>query len=404
MSNEAKWSDEEIIKQIEKSKSNGNVVTSAKKVDHIDKSSTIRHLMVIGCGDGGSMIASRIKNSIPGTYAICYNTSPGAMEKITADVTMVPNAEDGSGKVRQYSKDVFKQGAYKSLIGSVTNALDNHPDIAYIIVCTTADGGTGSGISPMVGKLISDNVSDTYDVPVIILGVYPNISEDATAQFNTMVWQDEVSRTGLPYMIFDNNVPGITNKMQIHDKVNGKIAELLKVITGDIYSNSTISSIDSRDMWMLLKNTGERIVIASNTVRPSTTSNLDAYVEEMLQNNYQPAPSNAKGIGIFVKGPAEMITKLDTSLSTIRATYGDALIQYSHVEEANDICISIIMSGCDEPEDRLYIIKSRYDDIKSSQRKKESSVSKLLGDMENPITLNVNKKSSVEPDLSALDL
>ena len=397
----AGWSEEEIMEHIKKAEEREDVtLTEVSSTNTVDQSATVRHLLVVGCGDGGSMIASAIRSKVPGTYAICYNTSPRAMEKINADIKMIPDAEDGSGKVRDYSKSVFKQGSYKVLLGNVAAALESRPDIAYILVCATADGGTGSGVSPMIAKILSDN----NNIPVMILGVYPNLSEDATAQFNTMVWQDEVFRTNLPYMIFDNNVPGVSNKLQIHDKVNGSIAEMLRVITGDFYGNSNISTIDSRDMWMLLVNTGKRIVIASSQKRPSTGQSLDDYVEQMLEVNNQPMPDNVKGIGILLKGPSEMIRSMDTSLGKIRQTYGDAVVQYTHIEESDEIRISVIMSGCTEPENRLYMIKSRYDDIQNAQREDTSSIASMLGSMSNPLgTLKSTKKESVEPDLSGLD-
>ena len=401
------WTEEEILEQINKT-TERSVAAGNRKIssaDSIDQSATVRHLLVIGCGDGGSMIASQIRAGIPGTFAICYNTSPRVLDKLNVDVKMTIDDTDGAGKVRQYSKDVFKNGSYKTLLGNVSAALNTHPDIAYIVVCATTDGGTGSGISPMAAKLISDS-EDAGDIPVIILGVYPHINEDSTAQFNTMIWQEEVLKTGLPYMIFDNNAPGMANKLQIHDKVNRTIVNSLKVITGDIYGNSDISTIDSRDMWMLLENTGDRIVIVSDTTRPSMAQSLDAYVLTAMEKCLQPAPVNARATGVFLKGPEELIQKMDTSLADIRQQFGESVVQYTHIEESNDICISVIFSGCAEPADRLYEVKSRYDDIMSSQNQTVSTVSQLLSGMSNPVGEGKKKpkKTSIEPDLSALDL
>lgn len=397
------WTEEEILEQINKT-TERSVAAGNRKIssaDSIDQSATVRHLLVIGCGDGGSMIAAQIRAAIPGTFAICYNTSPRVLDKLKVDIKMTVDDTDGAGKVRQYSKEVFKGGSYKSLLGNVSAALNTHPDIAYIIVCATTDGGTGSGISPMAAKLISDS-EDSGDIPVIILGVYPHLNEDSTAQYNTMIWQEEVLKTKLPYLIFDNNVPGMTNKLQIHDKVNSRIVESLKVVTGDIYKNSDISTIDSRDMWMLLENTGGRIVIVTDTTRPSMNQTLSDYVAQAVEKSLQPTPTNCKAEGVFIKGPKELIQKMDTTLPA--EVYGEPVVQYAHIEESDSICISVIFSGCAEAEDRLYTIKNRYDDIMAQQMEAESSVSKLLGGMSNPLGSKKTKKTSSEPDLSALDL
>ena len=261
-------------------------------------------------------------------------------------------------------------------------------------------GGTGSGVSPMIGKFVSDNVN----IPVIMVGVYPSLSEDATAQYNAMTWQDEVIRTGLPYMIFDNEIGGNGNKIRVHGIINSAIANVMKVISGDVFGDTNISMIDSMDMWMLLQNTGKRIVIALSDKKPTTGQTLDDYVLHMIKECHQPVPVNTKGIGIFVKGPKDMISSLDTSMSGVREVYGDAVVQYSHIEESDKVSIAIIMSGNSEPEERLYMMKSRYDDITNSQKEDVSSVASILGTMSNPIGgIKRSKKETIEPDLSALD-
>lgn len=398
---------EEIMEQtIRKAAMSAAEKRAEESVPNVSATNTIkdtnkrRNLLVVGCGDGGSMIASEIRISIPETYCICYNTSPHAMAKIQADIKIVPEAEDGSGKVRDYSKDVFKQGSYKHLLGNVTAALDSHPNIEYVIVVTTTDGGTGSGVSPMVAKFIATNV----DIPVIIIGVYPALSEDATAQFNAMSWQTEVEKTGLPYMVFDNSISG-TPKPVVHRLINKEIATMLKVITGDFYGETNISQIDSRDLYMLLQHTGKRIFIETDTSRPSTGELLDEYVIDMINTAYQPAPSNAKGIGVFLKGPKNMLDTLDTSIPKVRQRYGDAAVQYSHIEESDSIQISIVMTGCSEPSDRLFMMRSRYDDIIAAQNTDQSTLGSLMDGMNNPLgNLKKTHRDNAEPDLSALDL
>lgn len=396
------FTEEQIMQQIQNAnekitKAGGDPNPKMKVADATFKR---RNLMVIGCGDGGSMVAQEIRASVPETYAICYNTSGAATDGLRVDITIVPEAEDGSGKVRDYSKEVFKQGSYKHLLGNVQAALEKRPDIDYIFVITTADGGTGSGVSPMVAKFISDNT----EVPVIIIGIYPNLMEDAIAQYNTMNWQSEVEKIGLPYMIFDNNINGKL-KPVIHRLINKEIATMLKVITGDYYGNTDISMIDSRDMYMLLQHTGKRIFIETDTTRPRTGETLDEYIDAMINDAYQPKPDNVKGLGIFVKGPKQMLDTLDTSVSTIRNTYGNAAVQYTHVEESDNIQISVIMTGCSEPVDRLYTIRSRYDDIMAAQKADSSVLNDITSGLDNPFgTVKTKHLDKAEPDLSALDI
>lgn len=392
------WTNDQIAEQIKKVGEN-----APQSVDAVDKISENKHrdLLVVGCGDGGAMIAQEIRKAVPNTVAICYNTSAANMDKVRVDVKIIPKAEDGSGKVRDYSKDVFKQGSYKNLLGNVEAMIKSNPNIEYVIVCTTTDGGTGSGVSPMVAKLLSQNI----EVPVIIVGVYPMLAEDAIAQYNTMMWQTEVEKTGLPYMIFDNEVSNIRNKAMIHNIVNTEIAGCMQIIAGDVYGPSPITTIDTKDMYMMLIHTGKRIMLASSDRALKSDQTLDNYVMNMLADCNQPMPSSASAIGVFLKGPTNVISKLDTSLTEIRKTYGDATLQYTHIEESEDTRISIIFSGCNEPVERLYQIRGRYDDIMNAQKTKESIMSDLTCDLRSPVgTVVKTKLDNAEPDLSALDL
>ena len=98
--------------------------------------------------------------------------------------------------------------------------------------------------------------------------------------------------------------------------------------------------------------------------------------------------------------------KLDTSLPAIRNTYGDAIHHYIHIEEDKEIRISFIAAGSDEPEDRLYMMKDRYDDILNNGRVTQNVSDGMLGEMFDPngdIGTNVRAERK-EQDLSALDL
>ena len=363
----------------------------------ITSDNNIRNLLIVGCGDGGCTIASDIGKAVSESFIIAYNTSERTMNDIQADVRILADGEDGAGKVRAFSKDIFKRNSYKYLLEKVQEATKKTV-YEYILVCSTADGGTGSGMSPMAAKMLSDNT----EIPVILLGVYPNLDDDATAQFNAMQWQVECTKIGLPYMIYDNNQEG--SKKIVHELVNTQVVNMTRLISGNLYGNHVVSIIDNRDMYMLLQHVGGRIVSGTSTIRPTTNQTLDDYVEKMFNTNCQPLPANIGGIGIFLKGPKDIIDRLDPSISGIRAKYGDAAIHYQHIEYDNELRISFIFSGNDEPEERLFKMKDRYDYIMSNQKSKSVFSDMMSEQMGNPLGDVKDKKIKSEIDLSALDI
>ena len=368
---------------------------------------TTRKLIVVGCGDGGCNIASAIANRIPDeTFTIAYNTSDRNIQKITADTRIVATLEkdeeeesmltkpvDGAGRVRDYSQDLFRDpDTHRNLFKTIYEQLPAD----YILVCGTCGGGTGSGTGPLLASLLRSNL----DVPVIMLGVFPSTSEDATSQYNSIDWMSEVIQEGVPYIILDNNVEGTPMSTQrVHEKVNQMAADIAALLAGTEYGNSTISIIDNRNLYMLLQELGGRIVVGISSTRPTSGQTLDDYILNMLKNNYQPEPSNVRGIGVFVKGPKEMLDRMDTSIPKVQETYGYGVLNFAHIEESQDVKIAILLTGCSEPVERMVQIKNRHDDVLRSQQEAETVAVEMATSIANPLK-NFTKKKGTKKTLN----
>ena len=375
-----------------------------KKEDPMVADSKRRNLLLVGCGDGGCNIAAAIRTKISdNSRCIMYNTSARALMQYRslASAIVLPEEEDGSGKDRSYSKDVFRRGQYKRLLDEV-NGLINKANVPYdyILVTTTTDGGTGGGVSPTVAKFLKDNTA----VPVMILGVIPSLAEDATAQYNALSWQADVEKTGVPHIIFDNNTHSGSSKQAMHIAVNKAIAEAMTVVSGTAYGDTLISAIDNRDMLMILMNAGKRVVVVTTTDKPKVSESFDGFILNMLENSEQPMPKDATAIGLFVKGPKDFIEKVDTSLMKVRSAIGNAQM-YTHIQEDSEVRISLIAAGCTAYDDRMYQMKQRYEDIMASMNRDSIGAGDVLAGMVNPFETTIEKKVvTSEVDTSALDL
>lgn len=403
MANE--FTDKQIEEMVGKSMKKPEAV-NVSSTNEIKSDSTTRNILVIGCGDGGSNIASDIKAKVPNVSSIIFNTSVRGMVRTNANVTIYPPNADGSGKDRNYSKQIFKEKAYKRVLEAAEKICEEKK-IDYIFVTTTADGGTGSGISPVLAKLLSNNIAlhgtEETPIPVIIIGVYPPVGDDAMAQYNTISWQSDIEKTELPYMIFDNDIRGLS-KVDAQEKVNASIVDVINMIGGNIFSDDAANIIDSRDIYMLLDQIGGRIFCGFTTSRLNVGQNSDDYLMSMIDAQCQMEPSMVKGIGLFVKAPKDMIARIDTSVPALRAKYGEASIQYNHIEESSDICVGVILSGCNEPIARLTMMQGRYGDIMAKQTRNETIASDMASGMDNPMFGGKKRKLSSTEDISAFDI
>lgn len=116
-----------------------------------------------------------------------------------------------------------------------------------------------------------------------------------------------------------------------------------------------------------------------------------------------PAPMGVEGIGLFLKGPEDFVRNADTTLSQIAAKYGNAAVRYFHLEIAEDPYVGLVMTGVDEPGDRLWLMKQRYDEIMNNVKKTGSAIGDIMTDMGNPLGKVSKKVAPSDMDMSALN-
>lgn len=359
----------------------------------------IKKIVVIGCGDGGCNIASDIKKAYPETAAIAYNTSRRGWDSLKIDKFLIPDAEDGSGKERDYSKSVFKKGVYRYVL-EAANSLSMNAD--YVLVVSTCDGGTGGGISPMITALLQKNLG----IPVIAIGVYPTLSEDAHAQRNMLAWQKEMEDIGARYMIFDNESYSGLPKAQIHANVNRDVVDVVGFLLGHDFGKTDIQAIDGRDMEILLNSRPGRIGVYIGRGRPRVGKTLDAFLAQVITESCsQPAPQLPSAYGLFIKADSEYINSVDATIMGTRDKYGEGDV-FTHLEVSDSPRVALLCSGCTAPEARVNLAAQRYNECMASRKESHEVMGDILAKLssDEDVYTHGTRKALQDFDLSDLDL
>lgn len=381
-------SDQNLAKQLAKQEIDPTVKAAredakAAPATKREKQATFKRTVVaLGLGDGGCKIASDT-SKLPDVYAMGYNLSKRNENLFNLKKFISADAQDGSGKNRGYAKEIVGRPEVMDTI--IQETLSVKSDI--IIIEQSTGGGTGCGSGPKVAISIADAIIDAgvradADKPVIVLGVYPKLSDDSVSIFNTLTWQKEVKTIELPYMVF-NNARVDSPSPLTHEKVNDEIVDAVHVISGGSFQQSDVYSMDSKDFFNILNRPG-RLNVYYTDQRPKMNESLDNFLMNLIQNSTQEAPLYPEAYALLVKGPKDVIASIDDSLSSFNATYGEALLKYKHIEEGTSVEIAFITSGSQAPKTALDRLQSRYDEIEYSRRNKEEI--KVEFDIDDPFS------------------
>lgn len=331
-----------------------------------------RKIALVGIGDCGSNIAAVTKHDIPETYSLVYNTS-GRSKPIGVDMLINVDGEDGSGRDREYSKNILKSGPVSNIIKNVATFAP-----AYTVVAASLDGGT-AGCAPNYAVANGNNVSHT-----ILAGVIPSLNSDQKAQFNTLQWLSDLQKvtaaktdSGTPsvmgYMLFDNNVYSDLPDSEAYGLVNREVSNAVKVLEGGMYPESDGRSLDNRNLFKVLSH-GKRINIYHSTAKLKLNETLDDYLLNLIKKACQPQPKNASAYAVFIKADKHTTDKINFSLDRLVETFGLAVEKYIHVDNSpGEFRVSLIISGSSNVVERFANAKQRYDDIQDAKGNEDDS-------------------------------
>ena len=346
--------------------------TSQSKAKKESSSEFTRNITVLGLGDGGCKISSDI-GQVTDAQTIGFNLSKRNENLFNLDKFISAEAQDGSGKNRKYAKEIVSTPKVMNTI--VQETLVKKSDI-YLVTQSTG-GGTGCGSGPKVAATMADELSESSitedrEKPVIVLGVYPKLSDDEASIYNTIQWQSEVEKIQLPYMIYNN--ARVNGSLSItHDTVNEEIVSGVRILSGMTFKQTDISSMDSKDFINLINREGRLNVYYTNR-RPKQNENLDEFIINLINHSTQEPPLYPVAYALLVKGPRELLEGLDEDLSLISSKYGEPSLKYKHIEESSDVEIAFITSGSQIPKSATDKLKTRYDEIKYARKSQEDVV------------------------------
>lgn len=204
-------------------------------------------MLLIGVGQAGGNIVSEILKKDDRYIGLFINTSQKDLLNVdnAKNIYLIPNA-DGTGRNRNVAK-----GYGKEYYSSIIDQIDKFPLQKTLYIFFSLGGGTGSGLSPTLVKMIS--MLSTSEKQIHVVGIAPSLAESKRAKQNAKDCWNEISM--LPnvctHHILDNNKRD--NKKDINIDFAEKFEAMIRITEPNLEGEETI---DNGDMGVLTSSKG----------------------------------------------------------------------------------------------------------------------------------------------------
>ncbi|WP_286230652.1 cell division protein FtsZ [Neobacillus mesonae] len=327
---------------------------------------------VLGVGQAGGNIAQIAATMGFQTALINTNQRDGIVNTKVERKFFVPGY-NGAGQNRSIGLKAVNEH-YRELIDFVQKSFKN---IKLLLVAFSTDGGTGSGMSPLLIDLLLDNLPG---VNVGAIAVVPDRNVLAGNRINATECITEISRIDSLSSVFlvDNDQMRKLNpqssKHQIYLSSNQQVMEAINHVLQITRKSSFYGNFDETDMMNILATRGVTIISSAAITDAKTTSEVASKVQQSWLNSIF-CPVESAGViraGLIYEG-SEKMAKL-INVPAIFEAVGEPLelFEGTYITEA-DPTITTILAGLPFPSRRMVAIE---ESLEKNKDRLQSLVSK----------------------------
>lgn len=335
-----------------------------------------RRMLLIGCGKAGNKLINEMMKTDSRYTGLFVNSSYNDMsglDKFTEEGAFLFSNTNGSGKDRDLAQEY--------IIGDIQPLVDKiaaYPMQDVVTVFTSADGGTGSGITPTLIRLLRLTYKEKgLDRKINLVAVFPDFSNDDKVGFRNAIdfWNEimEIKDECINDIKFIDNSKG-----ESFTDINLRAVEALN----NAYSMNGTSDegdIDDRDARKFNTDKGFGLVLTLSDEYKSAKRAVD----ESIKDSVFAIPESFEYNYLAISAMEESYP-----LSDIKNCFEN--IYESTFQTHNSRHNTIVLGGCqDAPKGIIEIIKMRLDEVESKSSERRTGKSNY--------TVDVDKKINKRP-------
>lgn len=316
-------------------------------------------ILLIGAGRCGNKIVDEMISYDPTYSGLFINTTKtdlSDLENLTKrNVFVIPNAS-GTGKNRSLAKEYLREER-----GKIQEIMEGYDQQDTILCIASVDGGSGSGITPTLIKMIDLLTEGTKKIN--LLAVFPKMDEGKIAMENTIEFWKEIAQ-----LIEDNVLASImfvdNNKRKTESEINEKIIEDLDAC----YSAN--GTTDEEDSEIVNNASGYKIVLNLE----DGFETLDDAIEEAIEDSVFVYP--AEGIK---KAKYLLALMSDYDSEYAKQQYSASVFKkFGESEDYN----TMILGGCRIPVEVIQPYNEKLKEIIKEEREESNRGDSLLAGLD----------------------
>lgn len=332
-------------------------------------------IKVIGCGAAGNKAAIELhKKGFDLKNITLINSTSRDIPADYKNNSIIFGASNetlgGCGKERNVGKALLLKDLKTGSI-DIDSIVD--PDTNVCIIVSSTEGGSGSGVIPILAKYIVEVIG----VPVITC-LFFGFNTDVRGMGNSVELCQEINSNygviGISNAAFLDEANG--NKVKAENLANEEFCKIVRILTGqDIKPGS--QNIDDTDLYKLVVTPGYMFVGSCSLKGVKNVDMFNKTISATLDNSHliESASKSVKRIGAIFSIPQEMSDSVDYNADVFCQRYGTPYEMFTHIQDQIESTPSIswIVAGMDLPLNEVKEIFENYKKASSEVNKKKDS-------------------------------
>lgn len=336
--------------------------------------------LLVGIGAAGNKaVITAIEKGVVDTKdtIIINSTSRDFPPDYDGKKIILSPTDSGCGKERKVAKDYTLTAIQSGKLN-----IEDINSYSTIIICTSVEGGTGSGSTPIIANFFNQ----VYRKNVHIIS-FAGFEEDVRGIGNTIEFFQEIDSAIIVQIIRNAAFLRLAgnSKFKAEQMANDEMCNRVRILTGQNFIASE-QNIDDTDILKVSNTSGYMTVEQQYIDKPLVDQDdFNSLVKKMIYNSKSLKSKNpgAARIGIILNIDPMSEDAIDYTFASIKKEYGDPYESYLQKQWDGDReYIAFIVSGMQMPIDEIKEVYKRYQEQTAKVNKSADDFYKEMKSMQ----------------------